>query len=265
MSKNKSRKELQMEFDWDFPSKLEKVMEDRNKIHEKAVVGPAKRRQSENEFDLCVTLAAACQKAISRSDLSRDQVVDEINVYFGRNHKDAEKDEGICRKPLSIHMLNNYLSKPAENPIPGYYLFAIQHITQSLEPARELVEAEGAKIATGDEIRQLNIGKLEEHLDINSDGDNALFAFYANYARLAIVTHGFQPEKEEFWICLESSTGILCYLQFRLHPRFKFTGNTVKKSFPLHAQLIGAHPGDFSVPDQADVYRLSLLPRQAGS
>ena len=61
-------------------------------------------------------------------------------------------------------MLNNYLSKPAECPIPAYYLFAIHHVTESFEPARMFVEAEGARIATGSEIRQLNIGKLEEHL-----------------------------------------------------------------------------------------------------
>lgn len=164
MSKKKSKNERQMEFDWDFPSKLEKVLDERKKIHENASVGPPKRRQTENEYDICVLLAAAVKKAVSESDLSRDQVVDSVNQYFGRNHNDAAKEAGICRKPLTIHMLNNYLSKPADYPIPGYYLFAIHHITDSLEPAKVMVEAEGAKIATGHEIRQMALGKLEEHI-----------------------------------------------------------------------------------------------------
>ena len=154
----------QMEFDWDFPSKLEQVLQERSELHEKVITGPPKKRQTENEFDLCVLLAAGMKKAINESDLSRDQVVDGINEYFGRNPDDAAKEAGICRNPLTIHMLNNYLSKPAECPIPAYYLFAIHHITNSLEPARVFVESEGARIATGGEIRQMAIGKLEEHL-----------------------------------------------------------------------------------------------------
>ena len=34
-----------------------------------------------------------------------------------------------------------FLSKPAEYPMPAFYLFAIQRITESLEPARCLAEA----------------------------------------------------------------------------------------------------------------------------
>jgi len=154
----------QMEFDWDFPSKLEKVMQDRADIHDQIIIGPPKARQTENEFEICVMLAASIKKAINESDLSRDQVVDLINDYFGRTKEGADSDEPLCRNPLTINMFNNYLSKPAECPIPAYYLFAIHHVTKSLEPAKVFVEAEGAKIATGGEIRQMNIGKLEEHI-----------------------------------------------------------------------------------------------------
>lgn len=165
MSKRKEKIDpRQLEFDWDFPSKLEKVLEERKTIHESVALGPPRQKNTENEYDLCVMLAAGIKKAINESDLSRDQVVDGINEYFGRTHEDAAKDQGICRNPLTIHMLNNYLSKPAECPIPAYYLFAIHHVTDSLEPARVFVEAEGAKIATGAEIRQMALGKLEEHI-----------------------------------------------------------------------------------------------------
>ncbi|NDY74456.1 hypothetical protein DO021_21555 [Desulfobacter hydrogenophilus] len=164
MSKRTSKNEQQMEFDWDFPSKLEKVVRERRQIQKNVAAGPAKKVQTENEFDLCILLSAGVKKAITESGLSRDHVVDGINVYFGRNHDDADKNEGICRKPITIHMLNNYLSKPAEYPVPAYYLFALHHVTHSLEPARVLVEAEGAKIATGADIRQMALGKLEEHI-----------------------------------------------------------------------------------------------------
>ncbi|WP_035238095.1 hypothetical protein [Desulfobacter vibrioformis] len=166
MSKRKEKIDPnQMEFDWEFPSKLEKVLEERRQLKEKIVTGPPKPRATENEFGLCVALAAAIKKAIDDANLSREQLVDGVNCYFGRTAEDAEKKEDmICRNPLTIHMLNNYLSKPAETPIPAYYLFAIHHITKSLEPARAFVEAEGAKIATGSEIRQMALGKLEEHI-----------------------------------------------------------------------------------------------------
>ena len=154
----------QMEFDWDFPSKLEKVLHEREELKDRVIEGPPKFKKTENEFELCVLLAAGIQRAITKSGLSREQMVDEINTYFGRTEEEAVKDEPICRKLLTIHMLNHYLSKPAEYPIPAYYLFAIHHITESLEPAGVFVEAEGARIATGAEIRQLNIGKLEEHI-----------------------------------------------------------------------------------------------------
>lgn len=165
MSKRKQKIDpKQMEFDWDFPSKLEKVLHDRKTIQENVAAGPPKQGKTENEYDLCVLLAAGVKKAVNESGLSRDQVVDGINEYFGRNQEDANKDEGICRKPLTLHMLNNYLSKPADCPMPAYYFFAVHHITKSLEPIKVFVEAEGAKIATGSDIRQMALGKLEEHI-----------------------------------------------------------------------------------------------------
>jgi len=165
MSKRKEKIDpRQMEFDWDLPHKLEKVLHAREKLRDKIISGQSRTKQTENEYDLCVVLAAGIKKAVSKSGLSRDQVVDGINEYFGRTHEDAAKDQGICRNPITIHMLNNYLSKPAECPIPAYYLFAIHHITKSLEPVNAFVEAEGAKIATGREIRQMALGKLEEHM-----------------------------------------------------------------------------------------------------
>ncbi|MCG8643314.1 MAG: hypothetical protein MI862_26545 [Desulfobacterales bacterium] len=165
MSKRKEKIDPnQMEFDWDFPSKLEKVLHERSDLQEKVIAGPPRIKKTENEFQLCVSLAAEVKRAMDDANLSREETVDLINEYFGRTKEEAEKDDPLCRNPLTIHMFNKYLSKPAEAPIPGYYLFAIHHVTNSLRPAQIFVEAEGAKIATGDEIRQMALGKLEEHI-----------------------------------------------------------------------------------------------------
>ena len=165
MSKRKEKIDPnQLEFDWDFPSKLEKVLQERADIQDHIISGPPKAKQTENEFEVCVMLAAGIKKAITESELSRDQVVDLINEYFGRTKEGADSEDPLCRNPLTINMFNNYLSKPAECPIPAYYLFAIHNVTGSLEPARVFVEAEDAKIATGGEIRQMALGKLEDHL-----------------------------------------------------------------------------------------------------
>ena len=72
----------------------------------------------ENEYEACIEIAVAVKQAIRASGLSREQVVDEINTYFGRTEEGAKANEPTCRRPLSIHMLNNYLSKPTEYPIP---------------------------------------------------------------------------------------------------------------------------------------------------
>ena len=154
----------QMEFDWDFPSKLEKVLHEREELKDRVIEGPPKLMKTENEFELCVLLAAGIKRAIDESGLGRKQIPGLINDYFGRTEDGVKEDTPSCRNPMTLNMLNNYLSKPAECPIPAYYLFAIHHITDSLEPARVMVEMEGARIATGSEIRQLNIGKLEEHI-----------------------------------------------------------------------------------------------------
>ena len=130
----------------------------------KAINEPEPTLAIENEFEACVEIAAAIKRAIRLSGMSRDQVVDGINSYFGRSEAGAAEDPPVCRKPLSIHMLNNYLSKPTEYPMPAYYLYAVHHVTGSLEPAETIVSAENAKVATGAEIRQLNLGKLEQFL-----------------------------------------------------------------------------------------------------
>jgi hypothetical protein len=122
-------------------------------------------RCGENEMEACIEIAAAIKRSLRDSRLSREQLVDGINAYFGRSEQGAEKDPPECRKPLTIHMLNNYLSKPCEYPIPAYYLYAIHHVTGIIEPAATIVAAAGGQVATAEEIRLMHLGKLEQTLD----------------------------------------------------------------------------------------------------
>jgi hypothetical protein len=99
--------------------------------------------------EACVEIAVACKRAIRHSDMSREQIVDAINNYFSERR-------------LSIHMFNNYLSKPCKYPLPSYYLYAIQYVTGSLEPVQALAEPMDARVISGAEIRHMALGKLDE-------------------------------------------------------------------------------------------------------
>ncbi|PKN67160.1 MAG: hypothetical protein CVU57_04205 [Deltaproteobacteria bacterium HGW-Deltaproteobacteria-15] len=104
--------------------------------------------------EACIGIAASWKRAIRESGLSREQVVDRINEFFGWGNG--------SKKALSIHMFNHYLSKPIQYPPPAYLVFPIQHITGSLEPTKAFAEPEDAKVISGDEVRQMALGKLDE-------------------------------------------------------------------------------------------------------
>jgi hypothetical protein len=52
-----------------------------------------------------VEIAAAVKQAIRPTGMSREQIVDAINVYSGRTDEGAASDPPACCKPLTIHML----------------------------------------------------------------------------------------------------------------------------------------------------------------
>ena len=127
-------------------------------LKEEIITSPTARPVHIHSFEeSCIEIAAAVKRAIRNTNMSREQMVDAINDYFGWPH--ASQVEG---KHLSLHMFNHYLSKPAEYRLPAYYLFAIQRITESLEPAQCLAEAEDAKVISKGEVRQWALGKLDE-------------------------------------------------------------------------------------------------------
>ena len=148
MSKQK-RKIDQNQMAFDFDKRIEEYQEMKVELLRDR---PVKCIESHEEA--CVELAAACKRAIRQCGLSREQVVDEINAYFGLARNPGRK--------LSIHMFNHYLSKPALYPLPAYLIFALQHITKSLEPLKALADAEEARVISGDEVRQMALGKLDD-------------------------------------------------------------------------------------------------------
>lgn len=133
----------------------------REEIIEQCNAAP-KGKDYASEAEDCIEVAAAIKRAIRESGMSREQVCDAINAYWGRTEEGHEKGE--TKKPLSYAMMNHHLSKPMDYPIPAYFLFALHRITASLEPARAIVAAEGAEVASKEDITMMALGKLEQNI-----------------------------------------------------------------------------------------------------
>ena len=119
---------------------------------------PARPTSPEYRYEeYCIEIAVSVKKAIRDSGLSREQVCDAVNDYFGWPKNDK-------RKSLSIHMLNNHICKPVEYPPTAALLHAIQRVTSSIEPLKTQAEMEGAQIITGDEVRKLTLGRIDDAL-----------------------------------------------------------------------------------------------------
>ncbi len=147
--------DLQENFDFDNP--VEAYVRLREELL--AAPAPAHENHAGSYEECCNEIAVAVKKAIRASGLSRDQVVDKINGFFGW------APDGDGRDRLTIHMLNNYLCRPDSYNMPIPYLHAIQSVTGSLEPLITLAELEGAQIITGDEIRKLSLGKIDDAIN----------------------------------------------------------------------------------------------------
>lgn len=158
---NRSRKIDQNQLAFDFEAKLEVYQSARLEVLEACQESGPIQPVIDSADEACVEIAAAIKRMLRETNLSREELVDEINDYFGLDRADESGDES-GRKPLTIHMFNHYLSKPVYYPIPAFYLIAILAITGSLEVARVLVEPIGARIISGPEVRQMALGQLDE-------------------------------------------------------------------------------------------------------
>ena len=151
----KRKKTLDTQTVFDFESPIEAYIELRNQLTRE--MPPSTEAKEYRYEEYCIEIAASLKKAIRTSGLSREQMVDAVNDFFGWPKDDK-------RKSLSIHMLNNYLCKPAEYPVPSPIIHAIQRITGSIEPITSIAEMEGLKVITKEEINMLNLGRIDSAL-----------------------------------------------------------------------------------------------------
>lgn len=103
-----------------------------------------------------ILIAEACKDAIRGTGLSREQMVDAINTSFA-----FSESEGTAN-PITIHLLNNYLSKPTLNRMPLHVLKAICGITANHGPLDVFVRRLGLSIITEVESIHTDMGKLDE-------------------------------------------------------------------------------------------------------
>ena len=144
----KSQKIAGNQSTFDFEARLESYRSAREDVMEACRI-PESTAPVGTPAEAAVEIAAAAKRSIRKTGLSREQVVDEVNTYFGADI-------------LTIHKLNHYLSKPAQYPLPSIYIFPLVAITGSLGILQVLADPVGARVISGEEVRQMALGKLEE-------------------------------------------------------------------------------------------------------
>ena len=166
MSKNgKKLDPNQLQLDFSFDERVDEYVEKRMELQDALSQRPSRRDTGNvSEIELCLEIAAAIGQMARRSGMSRDQIVDGVNEYLGRTEAGAKADPPACRNPLTVHMLNKYIAKSNEAPIPAYYIVALQHVCGELAVSQVMVDPEGGKVVTAEESRLLTLGKLENSI-----------------------------------------------------------------------------------------------------
>lgn len=117
----------------------------------------------ENEEELCNEVAAALKADLRDSGMSRDQLLDKLNEFLGRTEDGYKQDK--CKKPMSLDMLNNYMSKPIKYPLPSHFQYAFNKIFGSFRIQNTIVGAMKAQVISGEDIRRLTLMKIRELKD----------------------------------------------------------------------------------------------------
>lgn len=119
----------------------------------------------ERESELASEVAMAVKQDLRESGMSREQFLDALNVALGRTEAGAEGDNPSCKKPITLNMLNNYLSKPEQYAMPTHFLFAIHKVFGSFRVVDTIVGAVGAKVVSGEELRLLAKAQIKDFKD----------------------------------------------------------------------------------------------------
>lgn len=118
-----------------------------------------------SEAEFYISLAAAAKQAIRESGKSREQVIDGINRRWGRVGPGSATDTGEdSKRPISVHMFNNYLSKPAESRLPTWLVVAICEETGTTVTIGAMAAKIDATVISASERHELMLGKLEQHI-----------------------------------------------------------------------------------------------------
>ncbi|HRR42490.1 MAG TPA: hypothetical protein P5244_14750 [Syntrophales bacterium] len=147
---SKKRKKIdtnQAALDFDAP------IQQYEELRVKLLNAPETQGRIDSFEEACIEVAAMAKSDHRASGMSREEMVDAINDYFGATDSEWR---------LSIHMFNHYLSKPTQYPMPAALIYAIQHITGSLAIISNFAKAEDARVISGEEVRKLAIGKLDD-------------------------------------------------------------------------------------------------------
>lgn len=127
--------------------------------HVAAATGPQDAPETPNDVDeFHVELAAACKAAIRDSHRSREEVLEQINRFWASTDDDSDAKRGT-----TLGVFNNYLSKPATNPLPTRVIYAICAVTGDAGPLECLARAIGGRVTTGEQRMHTLLGDLEVH------------------------------------------------------------------------------------------------------
>jgi len=114
-----------------------------------------------NDIGVCHVISGTIKAAIQSSGMSREELVDRINGYFCRTSAGANANPPECLRPLTKAQLDNYLSNPAKYRLPAYYLYAVCHVLNTLEPIRGIAASMGAEVISKEDSLLLSWAKLQ--------------------------------------------------------------------------------------------------------
>lgn len=149
---------------------------------------------TESEIEFNVGRVSACKEAIRRSGMSREQVLDRANALFGRSGTRADDE---AKRPLSLNMLNNYLSKPTETVLPPWVMHAICEVTNDIGPYQWAVAKLGGVIISGEERKEMLLGKLDQNIRAGQRLKRELLQQMRRNGAAQLTTEDMDHGKEE--------------------------------------------------------------------
>ena len=144
---------------FDFEAKIEEFTELGQEILEyrRPTIKPDAPCESfDSVAEFHIEVAAMLKGAIRDAGLSREEVLDRYNKYWGATDADD------AHRPMSIHVLNNHLSKPAENPPPMRLVWGIVAVTQHADIPMMFAHLIHHKLISLRQFMLMRLGEIHE-------------------------------------------------------------------------------------------------------